>query len=97
MAWTGPGRNCSHCSFQDFHFLSKENQASLVRTFLSEPGSAESKISRLGGWGWKKDPDLWELDSVRRFPMEPFLETLQGPLVPISHCLCPLGVAILRY
>ena len=34
---------------------------------------------------------------VRRFPMEPFLETLWGPLVPISACLCPLGVAILRY
>ena len=34
---------------------------------------------------------------VRRFPMEPFLETLWGPLVPISAYLCPLGVAILRY
>ena len=34
---------------------------------------------------------------VRRFPMEPLLETLQGPLVPISRCLCPLEVAILRY
>ena len=31
---------------------------------------------------------------VRRFPMEPFLETLWGP---ISAYLCPLGVAILRY
>ena len=29
--------------------------------------------------------------------MEPFLETLWGPLVPISAYLCPLGVAILRY
>ena len=28
----GRGKNCSHCSFQDFHFLSKENQVSLVRT-----------------------------------------------------------------
>ena len=50
------GKNCSHCSFQDFHSLSKENQVSLVRTFLSDPGS-ESKISRLGGWGWKNDPE----------------------------------------
>ena len=50
------GENCSHCSFQDFHSLSKGNQVSLVRTFLSEPGS-QSKISRLGGWGWKNDPD----------------------------------------
>ena len=52
----GRGKNCSHCSFQDFHSLCKENQVSLVRTFLSDPGS-ESKISRLGGWGWKNDPD----------------------------------------
>ena len=29
----------------------------LVRAFLSDPGS-ESKISRLGGWGWKNDSDL---------------------------------------
>ena len=32
--------------------------------------------------------------------MEPFLETLWGPLVPISAYLClfvPLGVAIFRY
>ena len=34
------------------HSLSKGNQVSLVRTFLSEPGSG-SKIGRLGGWGWK--------------------------------------------
>ena len=43
----------AHHSFQDFHSLTKENQVSLVRTFLSDPGS-ESKITRLGGWGWKK-------------------------------------------
>ena len=35
-----PGRckKSSHCSFEDFHSLSKENQVSLVRTFLSDPG-----------------------------------------------------------
>ena len=49
-------KNGSHCSFQDFHSLTKENQVSLARTFLSDPGS-ESKISRLGGWGWKNDPE----------------------------------------
>ena len=32
--------------------------------------------------------------NVRRFPREPFLETL---LMPMSRCLCPLGVAFLRY
>ena len=49
---------CAHCpGFQGFHSLSKENQVSLVRTFLSAPGS-ECKISRLGGWGWKNDPDF---------------------------------------
>ena len=37
--------------------LGKENQVSLVvRAFLSEPGSG-SKIGRLGGGGWKKDPE----------------------------------------
>ena len=30
-------------------------------------------------------------------PIFLFGETLKGPLVPISRCLCPLGVAILRY
>ena len=53
----GRGRNGSHCSFQAFHSLTKENQVSLVRTFLSDPGS-ESKNTRLGGWGWKDDPDF---------------------------------------
>ena len=56
----GRGKNCSHCSFQNFHSLSKENQVCLVRTFLSDPGS-ESKISRLGGWGWKNDPECFVL------------------------------------
>ena len=49
-------KKCSQCSFQDFSSLSKENQISLVRTFLSDPGS-ESKMGRLGGWGWKNDPE----------------------------------------
>ena len=34
-----------------------ENQVSLVRTFLSDPGS-ESEIGRLWGWGSKQDPDF---------------------------------------
>ena len=36
--------------------LVTEKQVSLVRTFLSEPGSG-SRIGRLGGWGWQSDPD----------------------------------------
>ena len=53
-----PGRrkNCSHCNFQDFHSLNKENQVSLVRTFLSEPSSGII-IGGLGDWEWKDDPD----------------------------------------
>ena len=42
--------------FQDFHTLRKENEVSLVRTFLSAPGS-ESKIGRLGSWGWQNDTE----------------------------------------
>ena len=34
---------------------------------------------------------------VRRFLMEPVLESLLGRFVPISRCLFPLGVAILRH
>ena len=52
----GWGRNRSHCNFQDFHSLSKENQVSLVRTFLSAPVSP-SAIGRLGG----RVPDVSEL------------------------------------
>ena len=48
--------NCSQGNFQNFHSLSKENQVSLVRAFLSDPGS-ESKIRRLKGWGRKNDPE----------------------------------------
>ena len=36
------GKNCTHRNFHHFHFLSAENQVSLLRTFLSDPGS-ESK------------------------------------------------------
>ena len=57
------GKNCSHCSFQDFHSLSKGNQVSLVRTFLSEPGS-KSKNSRLGGWGGKM---LLKIVAIHKF------------------------------
>ena len=32
------------------HSLSRENQVSLVRTFLSDPGS-EGVIGGIGGWG----------------------------------------------
>ena len=42
--------------FQDFQSPNEENQVSLVRTFLFEPDS-ESKISRLGGWGWQNNPE----------------------------------------
>ena len=34
---TWSGRNRSHCNFQDFHSLSKENQISWARTFLLPP------------------------------------------------------------
>ena len=27
---------------------------------------------------------IFDINNIRRFPMEPFLETLWGPLVPIS-------------
>ena len=36
--------------FPGLSFLSKENQVSLVRALLSEPGS-EVKSADLGGWG----------------------------------------------
>ena len=51
-------QNCSYCSFQDFHSLSKGNQVSLVRTFLSEPGSKSKKQQTWGlgveKWSWNK-------------------------------------------
>ena len=45
----GQGKNCSHCSFQDFHSLTKRNQVSLVRMQLSHPES-DGK-SDFGGGG----------------------------------------------
>ena len=95
---TWPGKKCSHCSFHDFHSLSKGNQVSLVRTFLSEPGS-KSKISRLGGWGWKNDPDFLEKDA-KRDPHKLFSGRFLGPKGPkraifghiklsLVHCFCP--------
>ena len=83
-------KNGSHCSFQDFHSLTKENQVSLVRTFLSDPGSG-SKIRRLGGWGWKNDPDL--SGPVRDTPPYraiPFRDSIaEGGIAPI--CLVFIG------
>ena len=64
-----------NCSFQGLHSLSKENQVSLVRTFLSEPGSG-SQISRLGGWGWKND--LWELHIIHFAPFTGFIHFFSG-------------------
>ena len=82
-------KNCSHCSFQDFHSLSKGNQVSLVRTFLSEPGSG-SKIGRLGGWGWKNGLEFWSVVAAVKYcsltacRCHPFSKhpNLQGSLEP---------------
>ena len=46
------GKNCSHCSLQDFHSLTKGNQVSLVRTFLSGPGS-----EGVENWSWFFDSE----------------------------------------
>ena len=54
----GQIKNCFHCNFQDFHSLSKENQVSLVRAFLSDPGSESwnGQTWGLGGgkWSWEE-------------------------------------------
>ena len=49
-------KNGSQCNFQNIHSLTKENQVSLLRIFLSQP-DPEWKINGLGGWGWKNEPD----------------------------------------
>ena len=46
----GRGKNCSHCSFQDFDSLTKGNQVSLVRIFFCHPES-EGKLSDVGVGG----------------------------------------------
>ena len=76
----GRGKNCSHCNFQDFHSLSKENQVSLARTFLSEPGSG-SEINWVEGFGDKfgeslgggqAPPSFWKVPGLpRKFPKLP--------------------------
>ena len=40
---TWSGKNCSHCSFQDFQSLTKGNQVSLVRMHFSHPESMENR------------------------------------------------------
>ena len=46
---TWSGQSCSHCNFQHFHSLSKENQVSLVMTFLlSQVQKAKSANLGLG-------------------------------------------------
>ena len=44
------GKNCSHCSFQDFDSLTKGNQASLVRMHFSHPES-DGKSADVGSGG----------------------------------------------
>ena len=59
-------KTCSHCNFQYFYSLSEENQVSLARTLLSDPGS-ENQMCRLGGSGWKMtliDGDLFVTQSA---------------------------------
>ena len=58
--------------------LLKGDQVSLVRTFLSDPGS-ERKISRLGGWGWKNDSENQKLSPPENFddPGENFSRILR--------------------
>ena len=46
----------THSSSQDSHSCNKGKQASSVRTFLADLG-CRKKIGRLGGWGWKNDPE----------------------------------------
>ena len=41
-----------------FTSLVKRIRVSIVRTFLSAPGS-EGKIGRLGRWGWKNDLSIF--------------------------------------
>ena len=46
----GQGKNCSRCSFQDFHSLTKGNQVSLGRIHFSHPES-DGKSSDVGVGG----------------------------------------------
>ena len=50
-------KNCSHCSFQDFHYLTKGNQLSLVRSCKDSglPPRIRWKIGRRWGWGSNRD------------------------------------------
>ena len=60
---TWSDENGSHCSFQDFHSLTKENQVSLLRIFFSEPNS-RGKSTDLGVGGGKNDPENNSLRAV---------------------------------
>ena len=64
-----------------------------MRTFLSDPGS-ESKIGRLGGWGWKKDPeDLLSRNLALCFPDSvPLVLVISQSLPPVS--LGKIGAAL---
>ena len=66
-------------------------------TQMGRPKSADKKFVRARGPKSGTQKCSTKRGVLRRFPMEPFSETLWGPLVPISAYLCPLGVAILRY
>ena len=64
----GQTKNGSHCSFQDLHSLTKENQVSLLRIFLPQP-DPDRKSTDLGVGGGKmiliaggldfKSPAIW--------------------------------------
>ena len=50
-----------------FAHKGEESQVSLIRNFLSDPGS-KNKIGVLGGWGQKNEPDK----SIRHHNGTPF-------------------------
>ena len=52
----------------------------LTKDFYSDPSSA-SKIDRLGGWGWKNDPDVWDLSSTCKLRKSTVLAFPAGALL----------------
>ena len=87
-------KNCSHCSFQDCHSLTKRNQVSLVRIHFSHPES-DGKLSDVG-WKATKEYLNHRGTKVRLFrvcfraPFLPPFSTLRPLLPPPPPPLSPI-------
>ena len=87
---------CENLRFPNASFSRKRRVSAKISENLRESAFSPLRFVPLSA-PWNSDNRFFECQTFRRFPMEPFLETLWGPLVPISALLESLFFAVNCY